>query len=118
MAIAGITVIEKTALPMLLAKPNSVILTPCLRKLSMVVVSSGTEFPSATTIPVTSLLNLYHLDILKSDGIRKCSAIKARLISKYIAKMTSKKKNTLLVWSLLNSYSRFYADERTVSLMY
>ena len=77
---AGTIVIVNKAQPRLVAIPNSVILTPCLIKESNVVVSSGTRPPIATTIPVTSLLNLYHEDIVIRAGIMNLSATIARFI--------------------------------------
>lgn len=57
-AIAGTIVTVKHADPRLQATPNSVIFTPCLKKLNIVVANSGTRFPIATTIPVISQLKL------------------------------------------------------------
>ena len=76
-ATAGTTVIEKHAVPILQATPNSVILTPCLIKLRTVVVSSGMRLPIATTIPVMSLLRWYRFEIFINDGMRNNSAMRA-----------------------------------------
>lgn len=53
---AGTIVTDKTAVPKLLATPNSAILTPCFMKLRSVVASSGTKLPTATMSPVRSPL--------------------------------------------------------------
>ena len=87
------------------AIPNSVILTPCLRKDKTVVASSGTRFPMATTIPVKSQLSPYRFDIFKRAGIRNFSEIRARLIRIYIEKRISKQKKTLLFYNTKNFFS-------------
>lgn len=81
-ATAGTMVIAKQAEPKLQATPNSVILTPCLKKLRIVVVSSGIKLPIATTMPVISQLRPYLFDILTKAGIKKLSAINAKVIRK------------------------------------
>jgi hypothetical protein len=81
-ATAGTTVIVKQADPKLHATPNSVILTPCLKKLNIVVVSSGIRLPIATTIPVMSQLRPYLLDMLINEGIKNLSATMANTMRK------------------------------------
>jgi len=92
---AGTIVRENIEQPRFETTPNSVIFTPCLMKLKIVVVSSGTDDPIATIIPVISLLKLYLLEILTREGIIKRSAIIAKLRRMYIAKMSSRIKMPL-----------------------
>lgn len=79
---AGTKVVQKATEPNTLAKPNSVIWTPCLWNDSMVTASSGTAIPNAINMPAMVADNLYLTVMFSREGIRNFSLMIPYAMSK------------------------------------
>ena len=89
-AAPGTNVVQKHTEPKMVARPNSVILIPCLWKESIVTAHSGTEIPKAMRRPKTVVDIWYLVPIFPIEGIKNFSLMMPLASSMYTVAKHSK----------------------------